>query len=141
IADPVGLAEAQVFKARGHPLSQHVLNANSIDEAGSGGRFVKAHLSKTERVDTAGSLRMCDGQTCAAVNQEIWFQQHAKAAAQRGDPVDRGRRGEYGTGDNEGLRDADVGSRYIGLNAVDELTRLPVVADLASANDAIGIAR
>src|SRR5262249_4637815 len=43
--------------------------------------------------------------------QEIGFQQYAKAAAQRGDPVDRGRRGEHGTGDNEGLRDADVGCR------------------------------
>src|SRR6185295_20419681 len=92
------------------------------------------------------SLPMHDGEASGAVDEQVRLHEHAKSTTNRGQPIDGALRAGRDAAKRRIARrgaaaGADIGARNIGLDPVDILPRLPIVAGLGAANGAVGIAR
>src|SRR5262245_58050737 len=141
VADRVEVAKPQVFQAQRHSLIELVLEANAVDKPGFGVAFARTYLSEANHVDAAMNFRVHNAQTGRGIEQEARLDQHAGAPANCGNPIDRAGSADHYTGADQAFRNADVGERDVGLDAEDELLRLPVEADLTAADETIGVAR
>src|SRR5436190_3331795 len=141
IADAVDVPKPQVFNACRHSLAELMLDTNSIDEPCRGIALACTPLRKANHVGTAVHLRAHNAKTSRGIDKKARLDQHTVTAADCGQPIDRAACVEQHARADKSLRHADVCKRYIGLNTVDELLRLPVVADLTSSHGTLGITR